>query len=133
MAWRLYRKKSILEYVDIAGSAFPLAWVFGRMGCSIVHDHPGALSNAWFAVKYPPSQLAEGFHGRYDLGLYEMILTIPLAVACHVLWKRQPKRANGFYVGLTLTLYAPVRFVLDFLRVQPDASVRLSADPRYAG
>jgi len=133
-AWRFYRKKSIIEYVDIAVSAFPLAWVFGRMGCSVVHDHPGALSNAWFAVKYPPHMLAEGFDGRFDLGLYEMVLTIPLALACHLLWKRQPLRSNGFYVGVTLTAYAPVRFMLDYLRVQPDSQVfRGAVDPRYGG
>ncbi|MFP6687012.1 MAG: hypothetical protein VB934_19980, partial [Polyangiaceae bacterium] len=74
------------------------------------------------------------FDGRFDLGLYEMVLTIPLAIACHLLWKRQPLRSNGFYVGVTLTAYAPVRFMLDYLRVQPDAQVfRGAVDPRYAG
>jgi phosphatidylglycerol:prolipoprotein diacylglycerol transferase len=134
LAWRFYRKKRIIEYVDVMASAFPLAWIFGRMGCSVVHDHPGALSNAWFAVKYPPQMLAEGFDGRYDLGLYEMLLTIPLACACHVLWKKQPLRSNGFYLGITLTAYAPVRFLLDFLRVQPEVQVfRGATDLRYAG
>ena len=133
IAWRLYRKKSILEFMDVTCSAFPLAWVFGRAGCSIVHDHPGAASNLWFAVRYPASQLPAGFEGRFDLGLCEMLLTIPLAVACHYLWKRQPNRAVGFYMGLNLTMYAPVRFLLDFMRVQPDESLRLGADPRYWG
>lgn len=133
VAWKVYRRKAILEYVDITVSAFPLAWVFGRTGCSLVHDHPGAASNAWFAVRYPASQLPAGFEGRFDLGLYEMLLTIPLAIACHMLWKRKPKRAAGFYVGVTLTCYAPVRFLLDYLRVQPNESVRLAADPRYGG
>jgi hypothetical protein len=99
-----------------------------------VHDHPGALSNAWFAVQYPAHTLQPGFEGRFDLGLIEAVLTIPLAVACHILWRRDPFRANGFYVGLTLTAYAPVRFLLDFLRVQPDDTIfRGAVDPRYAG
>jgi hypothetical protein len=37
----------------VVGSAFPLAWVFGRAGCATVHDHPGRLSDAWFAVRWP--------------------------------------------------------------------------------
>ncbi len=127
-AWKLYRKKSILEYIDITVSAMPIAWVFGRTGCSIVHDHPGALSDAWFAVQYPAKNAA-GFVGRFDLGLYEMVLTIPLAVACHYVWKRKPERPVGFYIGLTLAAYAPVRFVLDYLRVKPGESS--IADPRY--
>lgn len=133
VAWRLYRRKPILEYVDVCVSAFPLAWVFGRMGCSIVHDHPGAASNAWFAVRYPAAQLVAGYQGRYDLGLYEMVLTIPLAVACHLLWRRRPLRPEGFYVGVTLTAYAPVRFLLDFLRVPYRDMPGLSGDPRYLG
>jgi len=133
-AWKLYRKQNILEYIDILVSAFPLAWVFGRMGCSVVHDHPGALSNAWFAVQYPERLLQAGFDGRYDLGLIEMVLTIPLAVACHLLWKRKPDRPVGFYIGVTLTCYAPVRFALDYLRVQPnDLLFRGASDPRYLG
>ncbi len=127
-AWRLYRKKSILEYMDITVSCMPIAWVFGRSGCSIVHDHPGALSDAWFAVQYPANNAA-GFVGRFDLGLYEMVLTIPLAVACHYAWKRKLERPVGFYIGLTLTAYAPVRFLLDYLRVKPGESS--IADPRY--
>jgi phosphatidylglycerol:prolipoprotein diacylglycerol transferase len=133
-AWKYYRRRKVMEYCDITVSAFPLAWVFGRAGCSIVHDHPGALSNAWYAVRYPPEQLAAGFDGRIDLGFIEFALTIPLAIACHVLWRKQPLRPNGFYVGLTLTAYAPVRFLLDFLRVSPHDSGRVvEADPRYGG
>ena len=133
-AWRLYRRRPILEYVDITVSAFPLGWVFGRAGCSIVHDHPGALSNAWYAVKYPVDQLVAGYEGRVDLGFIEFALTIPLAIACHLLWKKRPLRVAGFYVGVTLTAYAPVRFLLDFLRVEPTSIGRVvEADPRYAG
>ena len=35
--------------------------MFGRMGCSIAHDHPGLESDLWFAVQYPHG-------GRFDLG-----------------------------------------------------------------
>jgi len=134
LAWRWYRKEKIMEMVDVTVSAFPIAWVFGRSGCSVVHDHPGALSNAWFAVKYPPQYLQEGYDGRFDLGLIEMVLTIPLAIACTVLWRRKVFRPNGFYVALTLVAYAPVRFFLDFLRVQPgDAIFRGATDHRYWG
>ncbi len=138
-AWRFYRKKRPLEFVDICASAMPLAWVFGRTGCSVVHDHPGSISDAWFAVQFPNVVCPEGFPpdavcGRYDLGLIEMVLTIPLAVACQWLWIRQPKRATGFYIGLILTAYAPVRFFLDFLRLSPEAAVfRGATDHRWGG
>jgi phosphatidylglycerol:prolipoprotein diacylglycerol transferase len=133
--WSWSRKKPILEMCDVTVSAFPISWIFGRAGCAVVHDHPGALSNAWFAVKYPAHQLQAGFDGRYDLGLIEMVLTLPLAAACWILWRKRPLRANGFYIGLTLTAYAPVRFFLDFLRADASDLVlgRGALDPRYAG
>ena len=32
---------------------FGLAWLFGRMGCASIHDHPGALSTSPLAVDWP--------------------------------------------------------------------------------
>jgi phosphatidylglycerol---prolipoprotein diacylglyceryl transferase len=124
VAWRVRRGEEILPYVDVIASAFPLAWVFGRAGCASVHDHPGRLSEAWFAVQYP-------LGGRFDLGLYECLLTIPLAIAFAVLWRRDRFRPLGFYTGAMCTAYAPVRFCLDFLREREGSIV--GGDPRYAG
>jgi phosphatidylglycerol:prolipoprotein diacylglycerol transferase len=120
LLWKVRYRLRILPYVDIVCSAFPLSWVFGRTGCSIAHDHPGLRSDLWFAVRYPSG-------GRLDLGLIEMLLTIPLAVAFLVL-RRRP-RPWGFYAGASSIAYAPTRFALDFLRAE-DVS---SPDPRYGG
>lgn len=128
LAWRMRRGEKILPYIEVVASAFPLAWVFGRAGCASVHDHPGRLSDAWFAVRYP---LGDGFQGRFDLGLYECLLSIPLAVLFLILWRRRVFRPIGFYTGAMCTAYAPVRFCLDFLR-EREGTV-LGGDPRYAG
>jgi phosphatidylglycerol:prolipoprotein diacylglycerol transferase len=119
--WRFKFKKSPLVYADVVASAFPMSWVFGRSGCSVAHDHPGMLSDAWFAVQYPGG-------GRFDLGLYEMLLTIPLAVTFLVLMKRP--RPPGFFLGIMCIAYAPTRFALDFLRVHAKDYGK-AADPRY--
>ena len=80
------------------------------------------------AVKYPGG-------GRFDLGLYEMLLTIPLAIT--FLYLRRKPRPWGFYVGAIAIAYAPVRFALDFLRIQEpvlEANGQMAVvDPRYAG
>ena len=126
--WKWRYKTDILPYADVIASSFPAAWVFGRSGCSVAHDHPGLASDAWFAVQYPGG-------GRFDLGLYEMLLTIPLALA--FLWLRKKPRPWGFYVGAITIAYAPVRFALDFLRVgEPIADsggLTAAVDPRYGG
>jgi phosphatidylglycerol:prolipoprotein diacylglycerol transferase len=129
LLFRAVRKEPVLDYADVICSAFPLAWVFGRAGCATVHDHPGRLSDAWYAVKWPHL----GAHmGRLDLGLIEMVLTIPLAIAYAVAWHRKPFRPSGFYVGWMCVAYAPVRFLLDFLRAD-ESSHPSGGDPRYGG
>lgn len=119
-AWQWRYKTPMLPYGDIVCSSFPMGWVFGRAGCSVAHDHPGLLSDAWYAVQYPGG-------GRLDLGLIEMTLTIPLAMA--FLYWRRTEHPWGFYLGRFAVLYAPVRFGLDFLRAK-DLSI---SDNRYAG
>jgi phosphatidylglycerol:prolipoprotein diacylglycerol transferase len=131
LAWRASRKQSILAMCEVINSAFPLAWVFGRMGCATVHDHPGHLSDAWFAVRWPMP--GGGVAGRFDLGFIEMVLTIPLAIAFLVLWKKKPQRPLGFYTGWMCVAYAPVRFFLDFLRETEGQGTLVGGDPRYAG
>lgn len=126
--WKWRYKADVLPYADVICSAFPVAWVFGRSGCSVAHDHPGLPSDLWFAVRYPGG-------GRFDLGLYEMLLTIPLAIT--FLWLRRKPRPWGFYIGAMAIAYAPVRFALDFLRVEQPISeaggLVAAVDPRYAG
>ena len=126
--WKWRYKTEILPYADVVASSFPAGWVFGRTGCSVAHDHPGLASDAWFAVQYPGG-------GRFDLGLYEMLLTIPLALA--FLWLRRKPRPWGFYIGAITIAYAPARFALDFLRMsEPIAGsggVTAVVDPRYGG
>lgn len=124
--WRTIKRQKILPYGDVIVSAFPIGWMFGRAGCATAHDHPGALSDAWFAVRYP---YGAGYIGRYDLGLYELILTIPVVVTFTLLWRRDPYRPLGFYSGWLCVAYAPVRFFLDFFR----ATKEQSGDVRYAG
>jgi len=124
--WKWRYKSDVLPYADVICSAFPVAWVFGRSGCSVAHDHPGIASDLWIAVKYPNG-------GRFDLGLYEMLLTIPLALA--FLYLRRKPRPWGFYVATMAIAYAPVRFALDFLRVRETIhetnGLVAAVDPRY--
>jgi phosphatidylglycerol:prolipoprotein diacylglycerol transferase len=119
-AWRIRHRSPGLPYADVVASAFPVGWLLGRAGCSIVHDHPGLPSSAWYAVQYPGG-------GRLDLGLFEMVLVAPLAIAFLVL--RRIPRPWGFYASGMAIYYAPLRFGLDFLRARDEGG----ADVRYAG
>jgi phosphatidylglycerol:prolipoprotein diacylglycerol transferase len=120
LLWRLLNKEPTLRYADVVASCFPVGWWFGRLGCSVAHDHPGLESNIWLAVRYPDG-------GRLDLGLLEMLLTIPLAITFLVL-QRKP-RPWGFFLGSMCVAYSPIRFGLDFLRIRQG----VTADVRYFG
>jgi phosphatidylglycerol:prolipoprotein diacylglycerol transferase len=64
---------------------------------------------------------------RYDLGLLEMLFAVIVAAAFALTWKR--RLPVGWYAATLAIVYAPVRFGLDFLRVDdPDGG-----DLRYAG
>ena len=124
LLWRLKHRVSMLPYADLVASGLPLGWVFGRAGCAVVHDHPGMVSDAWYAVAYPGG-------GRLDLGLIEMMLTVPLAIAFLLMQKRA--WPWGFFVAVMCVAYAPVRFGLDFLRIREDVpALDLYADRRIA-
>jgi phosphatidylglycerol:prolipoprotein diacylglycerol transferase len=127
VVWRLRYKTSILAYADVVASSFPVSWTFGRLGCTVAHDHPGVRSSAWYAVQYPDG-------GRLDLGLYELVITVPLMIVFLILQKRP--RPWGFYAGVMCAYYAPLRFLLDFLRERenmPVAGIVAGGDARYVG
>ena len=146
---RLLRRSSpqpVLPYCDLILSVFPVAWIFGRTGCSVVHDHPGAVAppGALFAVAYPgaraqvtdgfgthwslgPITFVEGHYPRFDLGLLEVMFTVVLALAFALTWRK--RLWTGTYVAVVSLSYGPVRFAMDFLRIRDEDG----ADPRYGG
>jgi len=118
----LTKKEKIprLPYADVVALGLAVGWIFGRMGCTTAHDHPGRHTTFFLAVRYP-----EG--ARHDLGFYELLFTL---VMTGILFRyaRRPRPA-GRIIGLFATMYAPVRFGLDFLRATDVAR----PDERYAG
>ena len=110
LALRLKRLSpaKMLSFFDIVAFAFAFAWIFGRTGCALAHDHIGIATHSFLAVRFPDGP-------RYDLGLLELIWTIVICAA--FLWLDRKPRPTGFFVAMFLVLYGPVRFALDMLRV----------------
>lgn len=116
------RKEKIpaLPYADSVALGLAVGWIFGRTGCFTAHDHPGLHTSFFLAVRYPEGP-------RHDLGLYELLFTIVMTIILF-LYARRP-RVPGRVIGLFATMYAPVRFGLDFLRARDVPQ----PDERYAG
>jgi phosphatidylglycerol:prolipoprotein diacylglycerol transferase len=118
-AWaRRMPAREVWAFVDLISFAAPFGWTFGRLGCALAHDHPGIPSTHPLAVAFPDGP-------RFDLGLLELPLHVGLAVAFALLGRRS--RPVGLYTGLYWSVYAPVRFGLDFLRV--DETLYLGLTP----
>ncbi len=104
------------RYLDAIAYALPFGFIFGRLGCFLAFDHVGAPTDFFLGQAYEDGVV------RHNMGLEEALYWIGIAVAMAAFGRtaRQP----GFFVGLLAVLYAPGRFLLDFLRV---------SDERYAG
>ena len=120
---------------DIFTSSMWIAWCIGRLGCALVHDHPGAPASrdSLFAVAYGPGPvddygiigLYHGISPHWDLGLLELLLCIPVAIVFALLWKK--RFMQGTFTILTCLIYPVLRFPLDFFRV----SAADGGDARY--
>ena len=85
------------------------AWAIARVGCAVVHDHPGVRSNAWFAVAWPDGP-------RLDMGLLDCVLLLAVTAVLYLLARR--KWHPGFLMGVLALGYSVPRFFLDFLRAK---------------
>ena len=110
------RHLAVRPAIDCLLYAFIGGWLFGRLGCFSVHDHPGRVTDL-------PTGVLMGNALRHDLGFYELVYTMVLFTASTAA-TRSRKRFDGFVIAVTATSYPIVRFCLDFLRL---------GDSTYAG
>ena len=115
------KKIPFWPYSDPLAFGFTIAWVFGRLGCTLAFDHPGALTDFALAMPYPGTEdLSAGV--RHNLGFYEMLWA--LAISAVFLWRYRRPHFAGWHLVVFLLSYTPIRFGWDFLR---------AVDRRYLG
>lgn len=105
-------------------------FTLGRLGCTIVHDHIGRLTDFPLAMYYSEEvirthgyPIEPGLH--HNLGLYEFVFCLALCGVLFLLVERKP-RPPGTVIAVMAILYAPVRYLMDYLRIEV-------TDPRYFG
>ncbi|MDG1949968.1 MAG: prolipoprotein diacylglyceryl transferase [bacterium] len=114
------RHVDVWAHADTAIFGLPVGLFIGRIGCFLIHDHPGTLSDFALAVQYP-----EG--ARHDHGLYLSLNGLILVVIFLIMFKK--KVQIGAYIVVFLIWYGLVRFFLDFYRATDGVIV----DTRYVG
>ena len=115
------RGVSFWAYGDAIMYGWSVAWIFGRLGCTVAFDHPGSITDFALAMPYPgDAELPAGI--RHNLGFYEAIWAVGVSLLFYT--QRNKKHFWGWYLGVYGILYTPFRFGLDFLR---------AVDKRYFG
>ncbi len=111
-----YKKFDVGAYANAMMFGLPIGIGIGRIGCFLIHDHPGTLTHFVLGTKFPDGSV------RHDLGLYESVYGFALAIAFYLLSRKNVRPAT--YSVVFLATYGLFRFLTDFLRV---------VDARYVG
>jgi phosphatidylglycerol---prolipoprotein diacylglyceryl transferase len=108
------------DYADAFALGMAPGWGVARIGCFVVHDHPGVRTTFPLAVAFPGG-------ARHDLGLYDALVLFAISAVLWLLDRRGLLR--GRLLAALAVLYGVARFLLDFLR----ASDVPYPDARYLG
>jgi phosphatidylglycerol:prolipoprotein diacylglycerol transferase len=121
------RRVAFDDYADAFALALAPGWGIARVGCFVIHDHPGLRTHFPLAVNFPAGVFDPLGGPRHDLGLYDALVLFALAGVLFALDRRGALR--GRLLALLALLYGTSRFLLDFLR----ASDVPYPDARYLG
>ena len=129
---RRARPEPMMPAADVIVSTWPLGWAFGRLGCALIHDHPGVVVPkgtlaSLLAVGWPTAP-EDGVHhvlgplhvvtgassARFDLGLLECLLLFAITIGFARRWKKPVRLGDDVILGSLV--YGPIRFFFDFLR-----------------
>jgi phosphatidylglycerol:prolipoprotein diacylglycerol transferase len=119
-----FRKEGIPvgPYLDALALGTAPGWAIARIGCFLVHDHPGVRTDFFLAVNFP----VERYGGpRHDLGLYDFLGLAVITAVLYAVSRTRPRQ--GRLMGILAVLYSAQRFFTDFLR----ASDLSFVDRRY--
>jgi prolipoprotein diacylglyceryltransferase len=98
-----------LRSLDCLVFALPFTLCVANLASALQHSRVGIATEHPLALRFPDGV------SRLDLGLLELLLVIPLAAA--FAWLGRRDRPSGFYLGLFLAVYGPLRFALEALRI----------------
>lgn len=120
----IYVKKNKLNFwqiADLVAPAIALGIFISRLGCSLINDHQGAITNLPWAILWPDALL------RHPVAEY---LALNALIIFLVLWFwRTRLKKPGQLSIIFLFWYSISRFFLDFTRATDTAL----ADPHYLG
>ncbi len=117
-------KLNLNKLINLFSKTTLIGWVFGRIGCFLIHDHLGAVCDLGCPLHYVSFKTPQG-ESRLDMSFLELLLLAPVVYIAFFSKIKDHKNIAAI-IGLS---YGIIRFALDFLRATDIAN----ADVRYLG
>ncbi|MFH0906818.1 MAG: prolipoprotein diacylglyceryl transferase [bacterium] len=110
ISWIYIRKNklSFLQIADILSPAIALGIFIGRIGCSLINDHQGEITDLFWAIKWPDGTF------RHPVAEYLVLNALIMFFVLLFLQKKVKKPGQLFIIFLFW--YSVSRFFLDFTR-----------------
>lgn len=118
-----HKRTDVLKIADIFTSGFVISLIFIRIGCFLVYDHVGGITDLPWGIAYLDGSI------RHPVSLYLLLGNIVIFFIIWYLEKRKTNFANGAIFFVFIALYSVFRFALDFTRCS-DLEI---CEPRYFG
>lgn len=108
-------KEKPYSWLDIYSISALLGLSVGRLGSFVSGEYAGV-----------PTTLFSSFGGVHPVTLYESILLFVLFLIYIYLYAKNSLKIDGYYFLSVLIWYSLIRFLMDFLRVDPKYFIGLS-------
>jgi phosphatidylglycerol---prolipoprotein diacylglyceryl transferase len=123
LLWSTRKGMFGLELLDICAPALAIGYATGRIGCQVSGD--GDYGKAWdgpWAMAYPDGVVPTTTK-VHPTPIYE---SLTMGLVALVLWRLRGRMATGRLFALYLVLAGAERFLVEFLRRNPDAALGLT-------
>jgi len=123
VAWAWYRRFLGLALLDLAAPALALGYAVGRIGCQLSGD--GDYGRAWdgpWAMAYPDGTVPTD-EQVHPTPVYE---ALAMGFGAWLLWRLRDRFRLGVLFALYLLYAGAERFLVEFLRRNPDSALGLT-------
>jgi phosphatidylglycerol:prolipoprotein diacylglycerol transferase len=114
---RLY-KYSVIEVFDLSAPAIATGFAFGRIGCHISGDGCHGIRSASFLALPYPNGIIPTLETVHPTSLFESFFFFKIA-GTHLILRRD-NHSKGWIFSLFLILTGTTRFLIEFIRLNPD-------------